>query len=380
VGSYARLSGRSGSGRDPDRRLARAPLLAQPFEFVNVHLCPAVTAAVEPGEHQREHERHAHGGHGHAHGPSTVRSRAGLKAVSLSFGVLGATALVQAGILVLTARVALLADPIHNVEDALTAVPVGIAFLLRSFRAEKLAGLAVVLAIFVSACVALHESIERPIHPQELSHIWVLAAARVVGFVGNELAAQTRLRAGERLSRPNWRQVLGRIGKARPLEWAELRLEHQTRASRFAANTRVQGPSSLAELCCTRGPSRPHSDPVQAAREQQAAEVSHKQGLAEDFAAFDGGVRTHSVSRVSSTSTAGPTRARPRRRPAGRLDRARPPVFACDGKPPCHPRDGAATTTPLVVDQVLLRRQIGDLCRRHEVDPLPAHAGPRVGQ
>ena len=106
-----------------------------------------------------------------------MRSRAGLRAVSLSLGVLGATALVQAGILVLTGSVALLADLIHNVGDALTAVPVGIAFLLRSFRAEKIAGLAVVLAIFVSACVALYESIERLIHPQELSHLWVLAAA-----------------------------------------------------------------------------------------------------------------------------------------------------------------------------------------------------------
>jgi cation diffusion facilitator family transporter len=131
-----------------------------------------------------------------------VRSRAGLKAVSLSLGVLGAAALVQAGILVLTGSVALLADLFHNVGDALTAVPVGIAFLLRSFRAEKIAGLAVVLAIFVSACVALYESIERLMHPRELSHLSVLAAAGLVGFVGNELAAQVRLRAGRRLSSP----------------------------------------------------------------------------------------------------------------------------------------------------------------------------------
>lgn len=82
-------------------------------------------------------------------------------------------------------------------------MPVGIAFLLQSFRAEKVAGLAVVVvAIFISACVALYESIERLIHPQELSHLWVLAAAGLVGFVGNELAAQVRLRAGKRLSSP----------------------------------------------------------------------------------------------------------------------------------------------------------------------------------
>ena len=160
---------------------------------------------VEPDEHRHQHEHRHYGGHGHSHGlvdRSIVRSRAGLKAVSLSLGVLGAAALVQAGILVVTGSVALLADLIHNVGDALTAVPVGIAFLLRSFRAEKVAGFAVVLAIFVSACVALYESIERLIHPQELSHLWVLAAAGLVGFVGNELAAQVRLRAGRRLSSP----------------------------------------------------------------------------------------------------------------------------------------------------------------------------------
>jgi divalent metal cation (Fe/Co/Zn/Cd) transporter len=158
---------------------------------------------VEAEEHEHEHEQHAE--HGHSHGlvdRSIVRSRAGVKAVSLSLGVLGAAALVQAGILVLTGSVALLADLIHNVGDAFTAVPLGIAFLFRSFRGEKLAGLAVVLAIFVSACVALYETIERLINPRELSHLWVLAAAGVVGFVGNELGAQVRLRAGKRLSSP----------------------------------------------------------------------------------------------------------------------------------------------------------------------------------
>jgi divalent metal cation (Fe/Co/Zn/Cd) transporter len=160
---------------------------------------------VEPHEQQHEHEHRERGGHGHSHGlvdRSIVRSRAGLKAVSLGLGVLGAAALVQAGILLLTGSVALLADLIHNVGDALTAVPVGIAFLLRSFRAEKIAGLTVVLAILVSACVALYESIERLINPQELSHLWVLAAAGLVGFAGNELAAQVRLWAGKRLSSP----------------------------------------------------------------------------------------------------------------------------------------------------------------------------------
>jgi len=103
---------------------------------------------------------------------------------------------------VLSNSVALLADLIHNFGDALTALPLGIAFLLRSFRGEKLAGLAVVFAIFVSGCVALFETIVRLLHPQELTHLWVLAAAGALGFIGNELAAQVRLRAGRRLSSP----------------------------------------------------------------------------------------------------------------------------------------------------------------------------------
>jgi Co/Zn/Cd efflux system component len=160
---------------------------------------------VEPGEHQHEHGHHHQGTRGHSHGlvdRSIVRSREGVKAVSISLAVLGAAALVQAVIFILSGSVALLADLIHNIGDALTAMPLGIAFFLRSFRGEKLAGLAVVLAIFVSACVALYETIQRLLHPQNLSHLWVLAAAGVVGFLGNELAARVRLRAGRRLSSP----------------------------------------------------------------------------------------------------------------------------------------------------------------------------------
>jgi divalent metal cation (Fe/Co/Zn/Cd) transporter len=159
--------------------------------------------SVEPDEHQHEHAQQAD--HGHSHGlvdRSIVRSRAGVKAVSLSLAVLGLVAGVQVAIFVLSGSVALLADLIHNFGDALTALPLGIAFYVRSFRGEKLAGLAVVLAIFVSACVALYETIQRLIHPQQLSHLWVLAAAGVVGFLGNEIAAQVRLRAGKRLSSP----------------------------------------------------------------------------------------------------------------------------------------------------------------------------------
>ena len=113
-----------------------------------------------------------------------------------------ATALAQTAIFVATGSVALLADLIHNFGDALTAVPLGIAFFLRSYRGEKIAGFAVVLAIFISALVALYESIQRLIHPQSLTHLWVLAAAGAIGFVGNEIAARVRLRAGKRLGSP----------------------------------------------------------------------------------------------------------------------------------------------------------------------------------
>jgi len=154
-------------------------------------------------KHHHDHPQHDHGEHGHSHGlvdRSILRSRAGLKAVAFSLLILGLTAGAQVAIFAFSHSVALLADLIHNFGDALTAVPLGIAFFLRSIRGERLAGLAVVLAIFVSACVALYETVMRFIHPQHLSHLWVLAAAGVIGFLGNEVAAQVRLRAGRRLA------------------------------------------------------------------------------------------------------------------------------------------------------------------------------------
>ena len=144
-------------------------------------------------------------GHSHSHAlvdRSIVRSRAGIRAVGASLAILGAAAVVQVIVYVASGSVALLADLIHNFGDALTAVPLGIAFVLRSARAERWAGLAVVLAIFVSACVALAETIDRLIDPRPLTSLWVLALAGVIGFVGNELAAQVRLRAGRRLDSP----------------------------------------------------------------------------------------------------------------------------------------------------------------------------------
>jgi cation diffusion facilitator family transporter len=156
-------------------------------------------------DHRYAHEEHSHGEHGHSHGlvdRSIVRSHDGVKTVSISLAVLGAAALIQALIFAASGSIALLADLIHNVGDALTAVPLGIAFFLRSFRGEKIAGLFVVLAIFVSAMVALYESIQRLLHPQALTHLGVLALAGLVGFIGNEIAAQVRLRGGRRLLSP----------------------------------------------------------------------------------------------------------------------------------------------------------------------------------
>jgi cation diffusion facilitator family transporter len=159
--------------------------------------------------HDHGHGEHGHARstahdshHGHSHGlvdPSILRSRAGVKAVSLSLAVLTVTAFAQALIYYRTLSLALLADLIHNFGDALTAVPLGIAFYLRSARGERLGGMAVVLAILISALVALGQTIERFIHPRTLSHLWLLAFAGVIGFIGNEIAAQLRLRAGARL-------------------------------------------------------------------------------------------------------------------------------------------------------------------------------------
>jgi cation diffusion facilitator family transporter len=120
----------------------------------------------------------------------------------LSLLVLGFTAGIQAAVFALTGSVALLADLIHNFGDALTALPLGIAFYLRSVRGERWAGYAVVLAIFVSACVALYETVQRLINPEDLTHLWALAAAGAIGFAGNEVAAIIRLRAGRRLRSP----------------------------------------------------------------------------------------------------------------------------------------------------------------------------------
>src|SRR5215216_2417197 len=138
--------------------------------------------------HDHDHSQ----GHGHSHGlvdESIRRSREGLRAVGLSLLVLGLTAVAQLLVYLLTDSVALLADLIHNAGDAATAIPLGVAFLLRSPRAERIAGLFVVLAIFVSACVAGYEAIARLIDPQDPTALGALALAGALGFAGNWILA-----------------------------------------------------------------------------------------------------------------------------------------------------------------------------------------------
>lgn len=160
-------------------------------------------------DHAREdhgHDGHDHDGvHGHSHGlidESIKRSREGVRAVLISLGMLGLAAVAQTVVFVMSGSVALLADLIHNFGDALTAVPLGIAFLRRSERAERGAGVFVVAAIFISAGVAGVEAIQRLIHQSPPTHLWALAAAGAIGYLGNFLASKVRKSAGHRLNSP----------------------------------------------------------------------------------------------------------------------------------------------------------------------------------
>jgi cation diffusion facilitator family transporter len=129
-----------------------------------------------------------------------TRSRAGLRAVFLALLMLALAAAAQALVFAATGSVALLADLIHNAGDAATAIPLGIAFALGSAGAERLAGLAVVAAIFLSACVAGYEAVGRLIDPRPVSDLGALALAGALGFAGNWGAAAVRRRAGRRLN------------------------------------------------------------------------------------------------------------------------------------------------------------------------------------
>lgn len=153
-----------------------------------------------------EHHHHEHADeHGHSHGlvdPSIVRSKEGVQAVTLSLLVLFITAGLQVGVFMYSNSVALLADLIHNFGDALTAIPLGLAFFFQSVRGEKWAGYFVVLIIFLSALVAGYESVLRFFHPVAPMYLLALAFAGGIGFLGNEVAAIIRMRAGKRLNSP----------------------------------------------------------------------------------------------------------------------------------------------------------------------------------
>ncbi|MFE6639647.1 cation diffusion facilitator family transporter [Streptomyces tendae] len=142
--------------------------------------------------------------------PALESSARGLRALWVSLAVLGATALVQAGVVVVSGSVALLGDTVHNTADALTAVPLGIAFVLgrraatRRFtygygRAEDLAGVVVVLTITASAVLAAWTAVDRLLDPRPVAHVPAVAVAALVGFAGNEWVARHRIRVGREI-------------------------------------------------------------------------------------------------------------------------------------------------------------------------------------
>lgn len=172
---------------------------------------------IHPNNHHHEHGHvHVHGGgaaHSHTHGaidPSIITTERGIWAIKWSFVGLFATAIFQILIVLFSGSVALLADTIHNVGDAGTAIPLWIAFRLvrrkpnKRFtygygRVEDLAGLAIVLTILLSAVVAGYESVDRFFHPQAVTHLWAVMVASVVGFLGNEAVAQFRIKVGNEI-------------------------------------------------------------------------------------------------------------------------------------------------------------------------------------
>jgi divalent metal cation (Fe/Co/Zn/Cd) transporter len=154
---------------------------------------------------EHSHDEHHADEHGHSHGlidPSIKRSRDGLRVVAISLALLAVTAVAQGAIYIATNSIALLADLIHNAGDALIAIPLGAAFLLRSERAERGAGIAVVLTILASAITAGVFAILRIIHPLAPEHLLALTLAGVVGVIGNAIAARVRLSGGRRLNSP----------------------------------------------------------------------------------------------------------------------------------------------------------------------------------
>ncbi len=172
-----------------------------------------------PGGHQHGHSHHGHShahghGHGHTHGviDATIASTSrGIWAIKWSFIGLMITALLQVIVVALSGSVALLADTIHNFGDAVTAVPLWIAFLFARRKpsprfpyglgkVEDIAGAAIVLIILFSAVVAAYESVQRFIHPQPIQYLGAVAVASIVGFLGNEAVASFRIRVGREIN------------------------------------------------------------------------------------------------------------------------------------------------------------------------------------
>ena len=164
----------------------------------------------------RGHGRHddKSEGHGHTHGvidPTIATTTRGIWALKWSFVILGITSILQLVIVVLSGSVALLADTIHNMGDAVTAIPLWIAFILvrrkpsKTFtyglgRVEDLAGVVIVLIILFSAVFAGYEAINRLINPQSITLVGWVAAAGVFGFLGNEAVAVFRIRVGREIN------------------------------------------------------------------------------------------------------------------------------------------------------------------------------------
>ena len=150
----------------------------------------------------------------HTHGavdPTIFTSDTGIRAIKLSFLILFVTAAFQVVIVYISGSIALLADTIHNFGDAATAIPLAVAFTLakrkptRSFtygygRVEDFAGVMIVLIILTSAIVAGYESIDRFFHMKEMTNLGAVAAASIVGFAGNEIAAVVRIRTGKQIN------------------------------------------------------------------------------------------------------------------------------------------------------------------------------------
>src|SRR5215204_2206730 len=168
----------------------------------------------EHAHHDDAHgHRHDEGGHGHSHGainPSILTTQKGIWAVKWSFIGLFVTTIFQIIVYFYSGSVALLADTIHNLGDAFTAIPLAIAFMFarrkpsKRFtygfgRVEDLAGVTVVLTILASAVFAGYESIQRLFTPQVVTNLWAVVIASIVGFLGNEAVALFRIKVGREI-------------------------------------------------------------------------------------------------------------------------------------------------------------------------------------